>query len=218
MLPSFVLLQQMDQPLLAKDVVGALLRAVSIVGVAIGAIAGLIGFFLKRYWDVRDKRAASRERKRANMREVLYESLKWFEGGTQKRSIGIAVVDASWKDFKEFHPMWVEVFANQAIYLLLESKNMAVAHELDNLRRLLEKLLDSDVDLKIHTAKNLTAAIRQVCADTSANRRLLREAAEPWLEPAQMKLTELERLAELRRKAPSTHPSPVGKSDESAAV
>src|SRR5262245_836670 len=122
MLPSFVHLQQTSQSLTDQDLLNAVLKAVGFVGVIIAAVGGVIGFFLIRYWDVRDKQAATKEQNRANMRDVLYESLKWFEGGTQRRSVGIAVVNASWTEFKEFQPMWLEVFANQAIYLLSPSK------------------------------------------------------------------------------------------------
>jgi hypothetical protein len=101
-----------------------------------------------RYWAKRDRDADAREREqaakdaeRARHRDILYESLKWFEGGTQKRSIGIAVVNTSWPMFEEFRPLWVEVFANQAIYLLTVSDQKDKPHEHDNLRRIMEVVI-----------------------------------------------------------------------------
>jgi hypothetical protein len=122
--------------------------ALGVVGFVLAAIGGVIAFFLKRYWDNRDRDAEKREQvlaaneaERLKQRDVLYESLKWFEGRTQKRSIGIAVVNTSWRDFPEFRALWIEVFVNQAIYLLTGSEQGTKPHEHDNLRRIMEVLV-----------------------------------------------------------------------------
>ena len=113
-----------------------------------GGIGGAIGFFLTRIWNNRDRQADRREREmaakeaeRSKQRDVLYESLKWFEGGIQRRSIGIAVVNTSWSAFLEFRPLWTEVFASQAVYLLTASDEGTKPHEHDNLRRIMELLV-----------------------------------------------------------------------------
>jgi hypothetical protein len=65
--------------------------------------------------------------------------------------------------------LWVEVFANQAIYLLAAAKRDDKAHEQDNLRRLAE-LLERE-------AKMLAPETRLVLSDT-VNRKLSNKIAE----------------------------------------
>jgi hypothetical protein len=120
----------------------------TVVGTVLAAIGGVIAFFLRRYWDTRDRKVAdaardlaAKEAERSKQRDVLYESLKWFEGRTQRRSIGISVVRTSWGAFEEFRPLWIEVFVNQAIYLLTGSKQGTKPHEHDNLRRIMDVLV-----------------------------------------------------------------------------
>ena len=83
--------------------------------------------------------------------ERLIESLHWFEGRTQKRSIGIAIVESGWdvKKNKEFQSKWTSVLTNQAIYLLTkeekeEKKEEEPFHEEQNLYRIINILIDKD--------------------------------------------------------------------------
>jgi len=141
--------------------------ALAVVGSILGAIGGVIAFFLTRYWDksdrdlaIRERAQAAKEADRAKYRDILYESLKWFEGKTQRRSIGIAVVNTSWDEFTEFRPLWIEVFANQAIYLLTGAdEKEGKAHEHDNLRRIMEKLVAQRSVLKDDTRDVLVQTI-----------------------------------------------------------
>ncbi|HYN81705.1 MAG TPA: hypothetical protein VES88_09410, partial [Gemmatimonadaceae bacterium] len=121
MLSADLLAQVPAQGMPSRDVWEVAFSALAVVGGVLAALGAIIAFFLKRYWDKRDREADLRERAqaakdadRARHRDILYESLKWFEGGTQKRSIGIAVVNTSWHTFDDFRPLWTEVFANQA--------------------------------------------------------------------------------------------------------
>ena len=72
--------------------------------------------------------------------ELLLESLGWFEGGTQKRSIGIAVIETKWDHQKEFRTRWVSILVNQAIYLLTREKDRDARHERANLYRIMNLL------------------------------------------------------------------------------
>jgi hypothetical protein len=137
---------QLD-PATQKIVVDAALKLLTFGGSIIAAIAATIAFFLKRYWDTRDRKAGERERlfaakeaERVRLKNILYESLKWFEGGTQKRSIGIAVVKTSWDAYSDFRSLWTEVFVNQALYLLAASDSGVKAHEQENLGQILALL------------------------------------------------------------------------------
>lgn len=64
--------------------------------------------------------------RKAGMKSLLLDSLKWFEGGIQKRSIGIAIIDGSWRDFKDLRATWLSVLGAQAVYIL--SKSYEVEH------------------------------------------------------------------------------------------
>lgn len=137
--------QAVNQGKGTNDLWSIAFQALAVVGAVLGALGATIGFALTRYWNIRDRRADQRERAevarnadRAKQRDILYESLKWFEGGIQKRSIGIAVVNTSWTAFPEFQGLWIEVFVNQAIYLLSASDQKDKSHEHDNLRRIME--------------------------------------------------------------------------------
>jgi hypothetical protein len=93
----------------------------------------------------------------------VYESLKWFEGETQKRSIGIAVVEAGWKRGREFRPMWTRVLANQAIYLLVEQTQQGhpegTAHERHNLARIMTFLIEHKCSLDPAQRRALGTAV-----------------------------------------------------------
>ena len=154
-------------------------KALTVVGAIFAAIGAVVGFFLKLYWDNRARKAEARDRERLKQVEILYASLRWFEGRTQNRSIGIAVVNASWSLFPEVQPLWIEVFANQAIYLLTGSKQGEKEHEHENLRRILDVLvrehsrispgtkdvlsvlINKKLDLEITTGLTLTTALKQ---------------------------------------------------------
>jgi hypothetical protein len=72
--------------------------------------------------------------------ELLIESLRWFEGGTQPRSIGIALVESKWQYHEEFRSRWASILVNQAIYLLTRKNSRDAAHERANLYRVMDLL------------------------------------------------------------------------------
>jgi len=166
-----VLLQDgSGQNTLAKpiDTYDLIFRVLGVAGSILLALGGVIGYLLNRYWAARDRDIGRRERKlagkdaeRAKLRDVLYESLKWFEGGTQNRSIGIAVVRTSWELHPEFHKLWIEVLANQVIYLLAAQEPKDRPHENENLRRIMETLLRESALIDTETYRILCDTIRR---------------------------------------------------------
>lgn len=74
--------------------------------------------------------------------ELMLESLRWFEGGTQRRSIGIALVESKWDVHKEFRGRWASILMNQAIYLLTREKHRDAIHERANLYRIMNLLME----------------------------------------------------------------------------
>ncbi len=76
-----------------------------------------------------------RERKQAREEERLAKTLDYFDGGSQRRSIGIALVEGLWVKKPNSHDVIVPLVANQIVYLLLSTGSVD-AHNERNLVRL----------------------------------------------------------------------------------
>ena len=74
--------------------------------------------------------------------EVFFESLELLSGKTPRRNVGIAVIEAYWSH-RRFRHLCVSLLSNSAIYLLLESRQEDAAHELNNLYRIINLLLNT---------------------------------------------------------------------------
>jgi hypothetical protein len=62
-----------------------------------------------------------RERQIQREENLLAQTLSYFEGKTQRRSIGISMVEGVWAPKKKRMNILVPVLLNQAIYLLLSA-------------------------------------------------------------------------------------------------
>jgi len=89
----------------------------------------------------------SSSQRRSGAKSLLLDSLKWFEGGIQKRAIGISIIDGNWKGFVDLKATWISVLASQAVYILSKSyeeeKGKPVflpEHEFLNLERIIKLL------------------------------------------------------------------------------
>jgi hypothetical protein len=112
-------------------------------GILVGVVAALSGFGVAAYTASR----AATDGKEARLETHLYDSLKWFEGKTQKRSIGLSVIEGNWRH-RFMHDTWRGVLVNQATYLLSVS-DQDTDHERQNLERirvLLERVRLTDAD------------------------------------------------------------------------
>ena len=90
------------------------------------------------------------ERRNSHKDEILLKSVDYFTGGTQKRSIGISMVEGMIKTNKEYYPVIVPLLANQFVYLLLQSDTASPIHEERNLVRiylLLKEMINSNEGL-----------------------------------------------------------------------
>ena len=76
-----------------------------------------------------------RERKSAREEERLGKTLDYFTGGSQRRSIGISLLEGVWASNPRFRGVLVPLIANQIVYLLLSSESHD-AHNERNLTRL----------------------------------------------------------------------------------
>jgi hypothetical protein len=149
-----------------KDTFDILLKLVAYAGAVLVAVAGAIGFILKRMWDKRDKtrtelliKQQQEQNEEIKMREMLFDSLRWFEGDTQKRSVGLAMVNAAWDKDSDFRHVWTNVLATQAIYLLLESKQVNREDEVANLYRVMEILQRPGARVDALTARQVRDAL-----------------------------------------------------------
>lgn len=75
------------------------------------------------------------ERRQAREEERLGRTLDYFGGGSQKRSIGIALIEGLWVKNAQHHDVIVPLVANQLVYLLLSTESID-AHNERNLVRL----------------------------------------------------------------------------------
>src|SRR5262249_47517840 len=94
----------------------------------------------------------------ARIESFLVESLRYFEGGTQHRSIGISMIEAYWRDFPRLRSVWRSVLSNQAIYVLSKviKEGEIPLHEADNLSRIYSML--ETAPLTLHQEASLVAA------------------------------------------------------------
>lgn len=107
------------------------------------AVIALFGILIQLYFQSRfQSKQASLQIKKDRV-DRLYNSLQWFEGDTQKRSIGIAMIEANWNEETDFQKIWIPVLINQAIYLLLQSGQNKAPHEIANLKRIMALLANN---------------------------------------------------------------------------
>ena len=80
------------------------------------------------------------ERKGAREEERLGKTLDYFDGGSQRRSIGISMIEGLWLNKPKYRDIIVPLISNQVVYLLLctESKD---AHNERNLVRMVMILM-----------------------------------------------------------------------------
>lgn len=110
---------------------------------------------------------AQRATQVGRLEQHLFDSLDWFSGKTQRRSIGIAVVKANWEAFDALHSTWLSVLVSQAIYLLKESKSHHKSHEHANLYAIMNLVLKGRTRLHKSDSDELLTAL----AENKQNRR-----------------------------------------------
>jgi hypothetical protein len=109
----------------------------------------------------------------------LFEALRWFEGDTQKRSLGIALIEANWNIEKNLHKTWIAVLTNQAVYLLGKSGQQDAVHEIANLKRIIN-LLVANKESRSPLEKELLAE--------ELEKKIANEGREPGLRITDQKL------------------------------
>jgi hypothetical protein len=127
-------------------------------GVVSSVVTGLVALtvlLVQRRWHQRDQdrlrsqMLEEREHQRQAAERGQYlghvlSSMEFLEGGTQKRSVALAVIEANWNRFPDLQDMWISALTNQAVYLLCESNRGNAAHELANFHRIIRLLQRGD--------------------------------------------------------------------------
>jgi hypothetical protein len=132
----------------------------TILGV-IGVLGGLGGVLLQQHWHRNDQEKAAARAERERLQAHVFDSLKWFEGRSQKRSIGIAVIEGNWSTFDDMRPTWLAILTNQAVYLLAESDSKDASHERANLDRITRLLVCHPATLSADQNSSIGHAIEE---------------------------------------------------------
>jgi hypothetical protein len=126
----------------------------------VGGLGGIVGMLIQRSWQRRDEEKAAQRAERDRLQAHVLDSLKWFEGRTQKRSIGIAVIEGNWSLFTALQPTWIAILVNQAVYLLAQSRETEdAALEQQNLKRIMDLLLLARTKVAEAQKKGLSDAL-----------------------------------------------------------
>jgi hypothetical protein len=143
----------------------------TVVGLVAAISAALSGFLVARFTTKWNANAAQAARLEAH----LFESLGWFEKGTQKRSIGLSIIEANWDSSPQLHETWVSVLLNQALYLLGEKPEAKTAtHERENRRRILALLK------KVRLSKGQREAIYHALKKRSDFKNMAEDEEQGW--------------------------------------
>jgi hypothetical protein len=98
------------------------------------------------------------ERRELDRNKHIFDGLQYFTGKTQPRNVGIAVIEGYWATAPELRPLFVPLLANQAVYLLAQSDE-ETAHEADNLRRIIRRLLSLTAAERVPFAEHLQGVV-----------------------------------------------------------
>jgi hypothetical protein len=132
----------------SKDVVVGL--GAALASALVTVVLAVLGSQERRQESIQRTAAAEREeRERACLRheQRAFGALEYFTGDTQRRNVGIAIIEGSWRDVPEMRRVFVPLLANQASYLVEKSKQKDAVHEIDNCRRIVGLLIAWEPEL-----------------------------------------------------------------------
>ena len=81
------------------------------------------------------------ERRTQQRHGVLLKALEYLTGGSQNRSVGIALIEGLWVKRFPYAESLVPALTNQAVYLLLETESRDGRHQFHNWLRIMKLLL-----------------------------------------------------------------------------
>jgi hypothetical protein len=80
----------------------------------------------------------------------MLDALEHLTGGSQKRSVGIALIEGLWYDGHPFDRAILPALVNQAVYLLFETRVGDSRHQIHNWLRIMELILSVPPERKFH--------------------------------------------------------------------
>lgn len=81
------------------------------------------------------------ERRTQQKHGVLLKALEYLTGGSQNRSIGIALIEGLWSKKHPFAESLLPALTNQSIYLLLETESRSGRHQFHNWLRIMNLMM-----------------------------------------------------------------------------
>jgi len=81
------------------------------------------------------------ERRTEQEYKVLLQALEYLTGGSQKRSVGIALIEGLWEKNYPYHRSLLPALINQSVYLLLETEKRDARHQMYNWLRIMDLIL-----------------------------------------------------------------------------
>ncbi len=132
----------------------------TIVGI-LGLVAGVVIAIVTQI--IQNRRA-----REDRLETHLFDSLKWFDGGTQRRSIGLSIIEGNWRSSNTVKSTWRNILLNQAVYLIevkpVKEQDEMSAHEKMNRSRICSLLQRINLDeiererlaqaIEVHRASN----------------------------------------------------------------
>lgn len=124
---------------------------------------------------------------RANRQSKLLDSLTWFEGGIQKRALGLAVIEGHWSTYPELRSTWAAVLLSQAIYIVSKPEVALPPHEIENLQHIFELLRTAKKELSLDESKfspiiKIIDSLSTKTTQTEKGERLSPIERKPFLE------------------------------------
>ena len=124
---------------------------------------------------------------RAIRQSKLLDSLTWFEGGIQKRALGLAVMEGHWSTYPELRSTWAAVLLSQATYIVSKPEAALPPHEFENLQHIFELLRTAKKELSLDesTFSSITRIIDSLSTKTTQTEkgeRLSPTERKPFLE------------------------------------
>jgi hypothetical protein len=126
---------------------------------------------------------ASYERYKQQKQQTMLHALEYLTGGSQKRSVGIAMIEGLWDKGHPYYRAIIPALTNQAVYLLLVTKSKG-RHQIQNFLRIMDLILrvPANPDLHNHYIELIEALTKrqQEGATTSLGIPLAPETARKW--------------------------------------
>lgn len=108
----------------------------AVVGLVSAFVTGGVSVVVTSIGHLNQLRAAD-EREAARYEENVIRALDYFTHGSQRRNVGISVVEGAWDRALQLRPVLVPLLLNQGVYLLDESEQTHSRHEAQNLVRIM---------------------------------------------------------------------------------